>query len=491
MSAHNCDLLVVGLGPVGEVMAALARLQGLSVIAIDKALEPYPLPRAAIFDQEIMRIFQMAGVADQIEAVSLALNNYQFLTARHEVLLDFPIADEGRLGWAETYAMHQPSVEAVLRARCAELGVDMRLGAAMTGMIQDEDGVSATVDTADGPTPIRARYVVGCDGAWSAVRAAVGINLEDLGFDEPWLVIDTVGGVSDGQLRVARQICDPQRPTTHGPLAGGRLRWEFMLKPGEDPVAFAAEDNVRKLLAVWGYGDELTIERQAIYRFHALIAPQWRVGRVLIAGDAAHQMPPFAGQGMCSGIRDAANLVWKLGAVIRHGSDPAILDSYQEERAPHARAIIDTAVAMGRVVCMLDEAAAAQRDAGMIARKAAGAQDVTTAYPDLSGGMFSGTAHAGALFPQPRIDGIRLDDAIGEGAVLIGRNLPAPGPGHVRAVDLDHPRFARFAPALDAWLAEAGGAAVLLRPDRHVFGVGGAAALLEGWHTIIRTKIAA
>lgn len=490
MSGFDCDVLVVGLGPVGDMMAILAAQQGLKVIGVERATDLFPLPRAAIFDQEIMRIFQLAGVADRALAIADPITAYQFVTAAGEVLLDFPIAAQGALGWAETYAFHQPSLERLLRARCAELDIALRLGTSFTGLDQDDDGATVRLSSDAGAATVRARFVIGCDGAGSQVRSALGIALEDLGFDEPWLVIDTVGGGTIGGPRIPRQICDPRRPVTHGPLHGTMLRWEFMLKPGEDPAEFARPANVRALLEPWGYGDRLTIERQAVYRFHALIAREWRKGRVLLAGDAAHQMPPFAGQGMCSGIRDAVNLAWKLAAVIRGGADLAILDSYQEEREPHARVIVETAIAMGRVVCLLDEQAAAARDAGMLARKAAGEQDVTTAYPDLCGGLLTDSKFAGALFPQPVVDGVRMDDVLGPGPVLIGRDLPPLDLGAVRAIDLADAAFAPFAVAIAAWLAEAGAACVLVRPDRHVFGTGSPGTLVNQWSDRLRLKIA-
>lgn len=491
MNGTDIDLMVVGLGPVGDTLAALARLHGLSVIAIDRASEPYPLPRAAVIDHEIMRIFQAIGVAERIEQASLTLEQYRFVNAAGEVLLEFPIAAEGRYGWAETYAVHQPTIEAILRDRLDELGVEVHLGVELVGLAEDASGVAATLKTADGLRILRSRYLVGCDGASSAVREAVGIELEDLGFDEPWLVVDTIGPVGEDALPTPSQICDPKRPITHLPLAGGRLRWEFMLRPEEDPVAFGDPRNVRELLARFPYAADHQIERQAIYRFHALIAHRWRTNRVLLAGDAVHQMPPFAGQGMCSGIRDAINLAWKLSDVLNLRADPKILDTYQDERSPHVRAVIETAVAMGRVVCLLDEDAARERDAAMLARRVAGEQDVSNIYPDLHGGFFTNTPLAGALFPQWIVDGKRLDDVFGLSAVLIQRERAASGASDAIVFTLEDAAVAPFASALDRWLREADADAVLIRPDRHIFGTGDARALLAAWKNKGSERIAA
>jgi 3-(3-hydroxy-phenyl)propionate hydroxylase len=478
----DCDLLVVGLGPVGDALAALATVHGLSVIAIDKSPTLFPLPRAAVFDHEIMRIFQMIGMAERIEPVCRAPERYQFLTAAGEVLLDFPNAAVGPFGWAETYALHQPAVEKVLRERLDELDVRIQLGVSFEGLSQDKAGV--TVDLLDdaGARQIRARYVAGCDGSWSPVREALDIKLDDYKFDEPWLVLDTIIEEPGDLPIVCQQICDPRRPVTHMAMSGKRFRWEFMLKPGESPEEMLKDERIRELIAPWNCGDRMEIERKAVYRFHALVAEKWRDGRVLLAGDAAHQMPPFAGQGMCSGIRDAANLAWKIASVVRGEAGEAVLDSYQVEREPHVRAIIATAIAMGEVVCILDENAAAARNKEMLARKASGAQDVSVRYPDLVGGYLTDTPFAGALFPQPvASDGTRFDAVLGLSPVLISRTAVPKSNSSLRAFTLDAPEIGKFAEFLGAWLESANAEAVLIRPDRHVFGTGDAAQLLNSW----------
>ena len=275
-------------------------------------------------------------------------------------------------------------------------------------------------------------------------------------------------------------------------MSGKRFRWEFMLKPGEVPETMLADATIRDLVAPWKCADRMQVERKAIYRFHGLVAEKWRDRRVLLAGDAAHQMPPFAGQGMCSGIRDAANLAWKLAAVVLGGARESILDTYQVEREPHVRAIIETAIAMGKVVCMLDPDAAAQRDRDMLARKAAGAQDVSVAYPDLRGGLLSETPQAGALLPQPQApDGQRFDTLLNGAPALIGRHLPAETDLDVQLLDLASAPLAPFRSAFDRWLAKANANAVLIRPDRHVFATGRADELLNLWSAAIGQPIAA
>ena len=474
----DCDALVVGLGPVGALLATLLTDQGLSVIAIDRDNEVYPLPRAAHFDHEIMRLFQQAKVADAVLAHSRPAPAYEFRAAdgRPLVRMDLPAVSPS--GWATGYMFHQPAVENALRARLAASPLaTVKLGCRFDGFTQDPEGVTARLSDGD----VRARWLIGCDGASSAVRAGMGVELDDYAFDEPWLVIDVNVGEGATLPDINLQICDPARPTTCVLMGPGRHRWEFMLLPGETAEQVLDDGFIAPLLEPWNCGD-IVVERKAVYRFHGLVAKQWRQGRVLLAGDSAHQTPPFAGQGMCSGLRDAANLAWKLPLVLRGEAADSLLDSYQPEREPHVRAYIDLAIGMGRVVCTLDPQAAAMRDAGMLAAREAGRNALPpSAPPALAVGcLLAGSAAAGTLFPQPWADGIRLDDVLGEGPWLIGRDLPA-APGGVTVADLSDPRVAPFGSALAGWLAGQGASAVLVRPDRYVFGTGDARTLTDAW----------
>jgi 3-(3-hydroxy-phenyl)propionate hydroxylase len=482
IDGFDADILVVGLGPTGDVLSCLLAQEGLSVIAIDREADIFQAPRAAVFDHEIMRIFQQVGVAESVAKVCRVPDRYQFVTAADEVLLDFPIAPLAPVsGWAENYLLHQPAVEQALRDRLAETGVDVRLGTRLLGHVQEPGAVVSRLVSGEGEVTVRTRYVVACDGGSSTVRESLGIRLFDYQFDEPWLVIDAL--VEDDAHLPQRllQICDPRRPVSYLKMAGPRYRWEFMIMPGEDPAELLKDESIHRLLEPWGGVDKLTIERRAVYRFHGLVAEQWRQGRVLLAGDAAHQMPPFAGQGMCAGVRDAVNLAWKLAMTVRGEAADTLLDSYQIERERHVRVIIETAIAMGRVVCLLDEAAAAGRNAQMLARKAAGEPDIALAFPPLTGGMLTELAAAGALFPQPVTSAGRLDDHLGRGAWLIGRDLSGAEDGTVRRFSLDDAPLAPFRQAIGDWLDQHGVDCVLVRPDRHVFGAGNASDLLAAW----------
>jgi 3-(3-hydroxy-phenyl)propionate hydroxylase len=486
-AAFDCDVLVVGLGPVGAVLTALLAQRGVKAIAIEKDLEPYPLPRAVHFDHEIMRIFQQLGVADQVRPHARNLPDYEFRAADGRVLMKMRPPRETPSGWGGGYMFHQPSLEAVLRERLAALpSADVRLGQRLDAVVRDAGGVTASVSTPTGAATLRARYLVGCDGAWSPVREAIGGGLDDYQFDEPWLVVDVKTPAGSRAPDINIQLCDPARPTTCVLSGPGRHRWEFMLLPGETAEAMMDDGVVRRLIGPWDCGP-VEIERKAVYRFHGLVANRWRSGRLLIAGDAAHQTPPFAGQGMCSGIRDAANLAWKLDAVLHGSASDALLDSYQIEREPHVRAAIELAIGMGRVVCTLDPEAAAQRDAGMLAAQAGGAPALPPmrTVPFASGCLLTGSPGAGEIFPQPTAgEGsarLRMDDLLGEGAWLIARSATDGAADGVRVLGLGAEDLAPFHPALSAWLAAHDAEAVLVRPDRYVFGSGAPGALLDAW----------
>lgn len=488
---RDCDVLVVGLGPVGAMMTLLLARAGLRVLAIDRDTAVYPLPRAAHFDHEIMRLFQQVGVADAVGRHARPAPAYEFRSADGQLLTRLDLPQLAPCGWAAGYMFHQPGLEHALRAGLANNPMaEIRLGHRFLGLVQDASGVTASLEGPQGPYAVRARYLIGSDGASSPVREAVGGELDDYGFDEPWLVVDiaTQDGATLPEINL--QICDPARPTTCVLMGPGRHRWEFMLLPGETAEQVLSDSFIRPLVEAWDCGP-IEIERKAVYRFHGLVAKQWRVGRVLLAGDSAHQMPPFAGQGMCSGLRDAANLAWKLRAVIADEADEALLDSYQPEREAHVRTYIELAIGMGRVVCTLDPAMAAQRDAAMLAQRAAGVPPLPPASPAplKSDAILIGSAGAGSLFPQPvaEIDGrrIRLDDRLGDGPWLIARD-PAAQAG---AIPLDAPVLAPFRAELDSWLERHAAQAVLVRPDRYVFGTGQAPDLASAWRSCLQPRL--
>ena len=431
-TASGFDIAIVGFGPAGAVAAAQLGQAGLRVLVIDKAHEVYDKPRAVSMDHEIMRTLQGIGVAGQVAAHVEPFSPSEHYGADGQLIRRLDMVEPPYpMGWIPSMVFLQPAVEAVVRARVAALPeVEIRLGTELTGLAQDDTGATLALTTAGRGTSghvewVRARYVIGCDGASSAVRRLAGIALEDLGFDEPWLVVDLrVNPAGLAKLpKISAHYCEPARPTTFIIGTSNHRRWEIMLLPDEDPRAMEREAAVWPLLARWLTPDDARLWRSASYRFHALVATRWRERRVFIAGDAAHQQPPFLGQGMCQGLRDVTNLTWKLREVVRHQAPDCLLDSYTTERAGHVRQLTATIQQIGRSICERDTVTAQRRDAHLLREvggivKTVPRQDL---IPGLHSGFFSSQPHAarGTLFPQPNVHSdsgiVRLDDVSGSG----------------------------------------------------------------------------
>jgi 3-(3-hydroxy-phenyl)propionate hydroxylase len=346
--SRDADVIVVGMGPVGAALAVLLGRHGIRVIAIDAATEIHAQPRAIALDNEALRILQSVGVRDG-ELPSVAIPQVQYHS---------PVFGRfARIGTARVIDGHpmlvtffQPDLERLLRARIAALpDVEVGLGVSLMTLVDDGTLVHARLRDADGRQwSARAPFLVGCDGAGSLVRRLLGLEFEGHTFAQDWLIVDAMD--VPNPIDHIEFICDPRRPTPHMVGPGGRQRWEFMLHPGEDARAMERPESVRRLLAPWCDVERVRIERTAVYRFHAREARSFSKGRCFLAGDAAHVTPPFAGQGLVAGLRDVANLAWKLAWVVRDRADVRILDSYDAERRPHARKIINLARMLGALV---------------------------------------------------------------------------------------------------------------------------------------------
>ncbi|WP_420226447.1 bifunctional 3-(3-hydroxy-phenyl)propionate/3-hydroxycinnamic acid hydroxylase [Pigmentiphaga litoralis] len=375
-SAAFYDVAIVGFGPSGAVAAGLLGGQGLTVHVCDRQHTVYDKPRAIAIDHEILRVFQQLGIVDKIAAHVEPFTPSEYFGVDGQLIKRLTMIEPPYpLGYTPSNVFSQPPVEQALREHVRGLpNVTVALGASVTAVTQDEASVCLSVSHDDGRTEtVRARYVVACDGASSFVREQVGIRLEDLQFDEPWLVVDVLANERGlAKLPVTSvQYCEAERPCTMVIGPGNHRRWEISLKEGEDPVEVTRPEATWKLLSRWITPDDGELWRQASYRFHALVADRWRVGRVFVAGDAAHQQPPFLGQGMCQGMRDVANLSWKLGAVLRGdvhgGAADRLLDSYGDERKAHVRELTSRIKAIGAVICERDIGKARARDAHLLA----------------------------------------------------------------------------------------------------------------------------
>jgi 3-(3-hydroxy-phenyl)propionate hydroxylase len=489
------DVAVVGYGPVGATLANLLGRLGHRVDVFESTTSVYHLPRAAHFDGEAMRIFQAAGLADAIAPVTAPIAGMYFVNTEGKKLFGYDAPQgRGENGWANNYMFYQPDLERVLRAGADRFpNVHVHLGHEVVSITQDDERVEVGVrDLHDDTTQrVEARYLVGCDGARSVTRSAAGITLEDLRFDQPWLVVDTVLTRPVDLPPMSVQYCDPARPVTYVPMGSDRRRWEFMLLPGESAESMEDPDRVRALLAPWVAPEDLEIVRAVVYTFHAVMASPWRNGRLFVMGDAAHQMPPFLGQGMCAGIRDAQNLSWKVDLVLTGAASQDLLDTYEAERSPHVRTIIETAVNAGHIIQTTDPVIASTRDAHFLANPRQPGGPGAVRMPGLAGGVLaSGTAWAGELLAQPEVDGTLLDDHCGLRFAIIGRQdarriMAEPAvafwdslPGAFVADD-----------GLTAWLDNVGAEYVVLRPDRYVYGVATDTGELDALAERLRTQL--
>jgi 2-polyprenyl-6-methoxyphenol hydroxylase-like FAD-dependent oxidoreductase len=497
MGAADVDVAIVGYGPTGALLAILLAQRGWRVEVLERRPEPYPLPRAVHFDHEVGRILQSAGVAGRLSGRTEPASIYEWRNAAGDTLLRIGRDPAQSLsGWPESNMFHQPELEAILDARVRELpGVRVRRGCEVTELETTPDDVALRCRTRSGQElALRARYAVGCDGANSRVREAIGAGWHDLGFRFDWLVADVVLDAPRAFEPANWQLCDPARPTTIVSGGPGRRRWEFMRLPQESVEALSCEDSAWRLLAPWDVRpDNAKLLRHAVYTFRACWAEPWRRGRALLAGDAAHLMPPFAGQGMCAGMRDAANLAWKLDLVLAGRAPDALLDSYESERMPHARSAIEMSMALGELICVASRSAAEERDARLLAQTR---DPIAPPLPPLGPGCFADTSHARELCVHPRLRSGWLDDVHGARFALVSPDLD---PGTA----LDAGRRAWLASLggvclrLDdadgratRWFRERGIAVALQRPDFAVFGTArdltGAAGLVDALREKLR-----
>lgn len=436
----QADVVIVGYGPTSQVLALLLGRAGHRVAVVERWPDLYPLPRAVHFDDEIARILQRAGVIDDVNRIVEPAERYEWRNATGDVLIDFDWRGVGPSGWPVSNMFSQPDLERVLDSHVKALPtVQVYQGWSATVLRQDGQGVElemASGASADGQwmpsgqhRRLRARYLVGADGANSMVRQSLGIASHDLGFAFDWLVVDVKPTTPREWHPKTWQLCDPARPTTVVPGGPGRRRWEFMLLPGETSQQMNQPAMSWALLAPWDVTPaNATLERHAVYTFRGRWADEWRVGRVLLAGDAAHLMPPFAGQGLCSGLRDAMALSWRLDAVLSGRLATTVLDSYGPERSAHVQQMIGFSVALGKVICISSPEEAAQRDRDMLAaRNDPAFEPPASPRPRLGAGCYlAETAGSGLLTPQGRVAAQgrtgRFDDVMGAGFALIARD---------------------------------------------------------------------
>lgn len=480
-------MVICGLGPVGQLVALLLAQRGVRTLAFDRELEPFALPRAAVIDDEVLRIFQSVGLDDAVLAQAQVQPGASIVTAAGRPVEVFR-ARTGRLGHPPLVSINQPAMERTMLAALAQRAtVEVRRGLTLDTIDcrADRVDVRARPTAGGGSELISARWLVGCDGASSQVRTHLQIPFEGRTAPKRWIVVDALVDRPLAKVPHPHFVGRADRPAVTLPMSPGRHRWEWMLHPGEDAAPHLQPDALRRAIAEWLDGEQAEIERAVVYTFHTRMAERWRHGRVLLAGDAAHLMPPFAGQGFSSGARDAGNLAWKLADVL-DGAPRSLLSSYERERRPHVAAMQRLANLMGAFVQSTSPLRVRVRDACLHAIDDTRLQRLLAEnvkpLPTYRDGAFAtrparvpGRRTVGTLFPQRD----RLDDRLGSGWSIVA--LKAPAAAHDAGIPVVHP--GREAD----WLRTHHVTWALLRPDRYVFACGRPVDLdsaLQAWRRI-------
>ena len=496
-AVSHFPVVIVGAGPTGITAATLLAQHGVDSLVLDRWPDVYPQPRAVHLDDEIYRVVARLGMADEFAAISRPTLGLRLVDNQFRVLGEFHRkASQSRNGFPQANMFDQPEFEGLLRANLKRYpNAQLRGDAEVTGVTDSGRGVRVTfTDRSDGREHhVDADYVLGCDGANSLVRAEIDSAMRDLKFEQRWLVVDVASDADLHQWDGVHQVCDPVRAGTYMRIGPGRYRWEFRLLDGESADDFGTVDALRPLIERWvaDVADtEMTVLRVAEYTFRAQIADRWRRGNVFILGDAAHLTPPFIGQGMGAGLRDAANLAWKIAGVHRGTLAADVLDTYEQERKPHARAMIRLALGMGWAMTGGGRVGNLVRRLVLPRlRLVPGLRDkvVDSTTPALKSSALVRKARrprqlAGTLCPNPLLpDGHRLDDILGVSFALITARRPS----DADEASLRHRGVAVLVAqpgsALAAWLRRGGATAAIVRPDRTVMRAGRDVAALCAW----------
>lgn len=489
MTGAVLPVVVVGAGPTGLTAAALLARRGVGCLVLERWGAAYPRPRAVHLDDEVHRVLGRLGLGGEFAALSRPCQGLRLVDRDLRVLAEFRRGSaRGRHGYPEANMFDQPELERLLRADLARRdGVAVRGDAEVTAITQDGDGpvLVEFTDRATGePHAVRARYVLGCDGAHSLVRASIGASVRDLGFTQRWLVVDVATGVELDAWEGVHQVCDRERAATYMRVGRDRYRWEFRLAPGETAEDYRGMARLRPLIAPWtgdAVLDDSALVRVAEYEFRAQVADRWRDRRVFLLGDAAHLTPPFIGQGLGAGLRDADNLCWKVAGVLDGTLPESALETYQAERAPHVRAMITMAKLVG--TAMTSGGRVGDLVRGLLAprlRLLPGVRELVLSSqtpplgrsalvlrPRLRGGL------AGRLCPNAVLGGGRRFDEVvgGHFAVVTSQDPPAAQRAAVerRGAVLV---LARPGEDLHAWLRRGRVTAAVVRPDGAVLRAG-------------------
>jgi 2-polyprenyl-6-methoxyphenol hydroxylase-like FAD-dependent oxidoreductase len=496
---HDSDVLIAGAGPVGQVLALLLSQRGLRVSVVERWAQPYPLPRAVALSHDSQRVLRQLGLGGELAGMlePWGQDGHRFILedASGQTLTESRVNLDSESGLADMSGFSQPELEQLLERRVqADPLIDQHRGFTLEAVSDDGSGVTATIRAHTGLAPIpdgelrilRAAYAVGCDGANSTVRSLLGLEMTDLGFNRDWLVVDVVPHTPTTWLPFACQRLGPVRSTTLVAAGPGRRRWEFMIMPTDDQDNVDTKENAWRLLEPWGvHPGNAELVRQARYTFRGRWATQWRRGRVVLAGDAAHQMPPFMGQGFNSGIRDTANLAWRLALLVNGEGRDSLLDDYVAERSTQVAQIVEQTVLIGQMFCMTDPQECAQRDAELKRLENLDIQGASQNWL-LRGGTLQDDGIGGSLGLQATVgtktQTALLDEIIAPPCfILLGRDsdpVDRLSPPMRAAWQRLGGRSAHFGPGGLAdtegkyapWFERLNASVVVIRPDFQVFG---------------------
>jgi 3-(3-hydroxy-phenyl)propionate hydroxylase len=488
----DVEVAVIGCGPTGLTLARLLSASGVSVAAIDRGRLPISHPRATHLDDETMRAFQTLGLHD-LERSFSPVGMYRIYD--HDwrpvmaVAMDRGVTDQG---WRSDYMFHQPDFEAVLRGRLNDSShAQTCFGWEVTELSEDAGRVTIHLREASSgqERELTAAFAVGCDGANSLVRRTIDGAHTDYEATHRSLIVDILPFVTPPEQLPERDVfiqAGVRNPLTYVPIASPRLRFELMLRPEDDTTAMERIERVHEVLEPWFSSDQYRILRADVYEWHAIVVTPWRTGRLLLAGDAAHEMPPHLGQGMCSGIRDALNLGWKLRRVVQGESSVELLDTYESERSPHVTTFVTISAQMANDVETMEPQASPEGAEPPV-------RETEALRPPIGPGVRADHGTAGTLSAQPTLsDGRLLDDAAGYRFAVVG------DPGCLAAASaqtkqswqaLDVAVLDGQHEAVIEWLSGLGASAALLRPDRYIFGTAETASELDGLTELLEAQL--
>ena len=482
------DVVVVGLGPAGTLISLLLNDSSIRILGIDKDREVYDLPRAVNIDDEGLRTMQRLNLEHIYLDNSTVIGGAYFVDDKLQKLsgIDMPKDFLTGNGWFPGAMFHQPYTDVLLREELLKTDSTICLETELTEIIEENDYY--TIKTKDLSTlkenSVPTKYIIGADGASSKVRTILGLAQEDLDYDKNWLVVDVKLNQENNLPSYAAQICDPKRISTYIPAHLPYRRWEFILLEGETEEEMLKENKIQELISPWVKSDEYQIIRAAVYRFHSLLTDKFRQGNCFLIGDAAHQNPPFMGQGMMSGYRDALNLSWKLTAVIHKQLPENILETYEKERKPHSRFVVDGSAAIGKLMSAYTDAVR-RGNPSDVPQELLDRGYGSYSLPPLNDGiLYKGKSDdksmVGFHFPQPLLmEGSkckeRYDHFLGKGFCVVSKEGVSISPDQKSFYEKIKTKFLVLEETMinkNPWIKEfmSKSEIYIIRPDRHIFG---------------------